>query len=333
VVHSGKLNIAASFKKYIFLVTCAPFTLKTSACFSKGGRDKHQNFKTIKKHPMRKLTLSLLLLAASFSASFAQEGLKLPALSPTARISQDFSTSTIDITYSRPSMRGRKIFGDVVAYNEVWRTGANSATKVKFGEDVMVAGKEVKAGEYALYTIPGRDQWEVILNKGVGNWGQMGYDKKDDILRTMVKVQPMANDVQTFTIDITNMTLNSANIELMWEKAKVVLPVKANNEERLNAAIDKAINKPAIPYFQAANYYYETNQDLNKAMEYVNKALGQNPNAFYMYALKARIAQKQGDKATAIAAATQSMELAKGTAFEEEYKRGGQRIIRAVSKR
>lgn len=230
-------------------------------------------------------------------------------------------------------MRGRTIMGDVVAYNSVWRTGANAATKIKFGEDVMVGGQEVKAGEYALYTIPGRDQWEVILNKGTGNWGQMGYERKDDIVRFMSKVQPLSNNVQTFTINISNITMNSCNIDLMWEKTKIVIPVKANNEERLNAAIDKAINKPSIPYFQAANYYYESKQDLNKAMEYVNKALAQNPNAFYIYALKARIAQKQGNKEEAIAAATQSMELAKGTAFEAEYKRGGEKIIKAMSKR
>jgi tetratricopeptide (TPR) repeat protein len=116
----------------------------------------------------------------------------------------------------------------------------------------------------------------------------------------------------------------------MWEKTKVSIPVKANNQERLDAAIDKAINKPNIPYFQAANYYFETGQDLNKAMEYVNKALAQSPNAYYMYALKARIAQKQGDKQEAIAAATQSMELAKGSAFENEYKRNMTKIIKAM---
>jgi tetratricopeptide (TPR) repeat protein len=230
-------------------------------------------------------------------------------------------------------MRGRKIFGDVVPYNNVWRTGANSATRVKFGEDVMVAGNEVKAGEYALYTIPGKDQWEVILNKGVGNWGAMGYDKKDDVTRFMVKSQTMPTNVSSFTIDVSNITFNTANIDLMWEKTKVSIPVKSNNEARLLASIDKAVNKPSIPYFQAANYYYETNQDLNKAMEYVNKALAQNPNAFYMYNLKARIAQKQGNREEAIAAATQSIELAKGTAAEEEYKRNGEKIIKAMTKR
>jgi len=280
---------------------------------------------------MKKISLALLFAASVFSLN-AQD-LKLPALSPTSKITQEFSTSSIEVSYSRPSMRGRKIFGELVAYNEVWRTGANSATKIKFGEDVMVAGQEVKAGEYSVYTIPGRDQWEVIFNKGLTNWGTMGYEKKDDVARFMVKSETLATPVSTFTIQVSNLTYNSANIDLMWEKTKISIPVKSNNEQRLNAAIDKAINKPNIPYFQAANYYYETNQDMNKAMEYVNKALGQNPNAYYMYHLKAKIAQKQGDKEAAIAAANQSIELAKGTAAENEYKRNNEKIIKAVNKR
>lgn len=281
---------------------------------------------------MKKISLALLFAASVLTTANAQE-LKLPALSPSCKIVQEFSTSNIEISYSRPSMRGRTIFGDIVAYNEVWRTGANAATKIKFGEDVMVAGQEVKAGEYSVYTVPARDQWEVIFNKGLSNWGTMGYDKKDDVARFMVKSETLGTPVQTFTINVTNITLNSCIIEVAWEKTKISIPVKANNEERLLGAIDKAINKPNIPYFQAANYYYETNQDLNKAMEYVNKALAQNPNAFYMYHLKAKIAQKQGNKEEAIAAATQSIELAKGTANEKEYKRNNEKIIKAMTKK
>ncbi len=281
---------------------------------------------------MKKISFALLFAATVFSTSNAQD-LKLPSLSPAAKISQEFSTSSIEISYSRPSMRGRKIFGDLVSYNEVWRTGANSATKIKFGEDVIVAGKEIKAGEYSVYTIPARDQWEVIFNKGLTNWGTNGYDKKDDVARFMVKSEQLGAPVHSFTINISHITYNTCNIDLMWEKTKITIPVKSDNEERLNASIDKAINKPNIPYFQAANYLYETNQDLNKSMEYVNKALAQNPNAFYMYHLKAKIAQKQGNKEEAITAATQSIELAKGSAAEKEYKRNNEKIIKAMNKR
>lgn len=278
---------------------------------------------------MKHLSLALLFCIAAFSASYAQD-LKLPALSPTAKLIQEFSTSSIEISYSRPSMRDRKIFGGLVAYGEVWRTGANAATKVKFGEDVTLAGNELKAGEYALYTIPGATEWEVIINKGIGNWGASGYDKADDIARFKVKPKATEKTVQSFTININNVTFNSCSIELAWENTRIVLPVKANNEERLNASIDKAINNPTVPYFRAASYYYETDQKLDKAYEYVNKAVDENPKAFYMWHLKAKIAQKLGKKNEAIEAAEKSIETAKGTANEGEYTRNNKKIIKAL---
>src|SRR6185295_5158559 len=122
------------------------------------------------KQLMKHFFLSVLFLALTIVVN-AQSPLKLPALSPNAKISQDFSTSSIEISYSRPSMRGRKIFGDVVPFGKVWRTGANSPTKIKLGEDMVIAGQKIKAGEYAVYTIPSKDKWEVILNTGTGNWG------------------------------------------------------------------------------------------------------------------------------------------------------------------
>lgn len=276
--------------------------------------------------------LSFLLFAALFMANVQAQDLKLPALSPTSKLTQEFSTSSIEISYSRPSMRGRKIFGELVAFGNVWRTGANSATKVKFGEDVTIGGQPVKAGEYALYTIPGATEWEIILNKGVGNWGNAGYDKADDVARFKIAPKSLDKNVQTFTINISNITYSTCNIELMWEKTKVVLPVIANNEERLNASIDKAINNPTIPYFQAANYYFETNQHLDKAATYLDKALEANPKAFWMWSLKARIAQKMGNKDLAISAANKAMEVAKGSAFEAEYVNNMTKLINSYKK-
>ena len=277
---------------------------------------------------MKRSLLALLFIAAAFTA-YSQE-LKLPALSPTARISQDFSTSVIDVTYSRPSMRGRRIFGEVVAYDEVWRTGANAATKIKFGEDVTVGGQQVKAGEYALYTIPGEDSWEVILNKGTGNWGSAGYDKAADVARFNIRAKRTAHTVETFTIEITNISLASCRLELSWENTLISIPVKADNEDRLAKAIDKAINNPSIPYFQAASYYFETHQQTEKAYEYVNKAIEQNPKGFFIYYLKARIAKKLGKRKEAIEAAEKSIETAKGSAFENEYIRNNRRLINSL---
>ena len=281
---------------------------------------------------MRRFILSVLFVAATV-ASFAQGQLKLPALSPNAKISQDFSVSNIEISYSRPSMRGRKIFGDVVPFGKVWRTGANSATKIKIGEDMEIAGQKVKAGEYAIYTIPGKDKWEVILNSGTGNWGTDGYAKDADVARFTVKPSSIEGNCQTFTIMITDITFTTCKIEMVWEKTKIVIPVVAHNADHIDMNIDNAINHPApIPYFSAANYYYETNQKTEMAKMYVDKAVAQDPKAFYMWLLKARIEKRLGNKEEAIAAAKKSMELAQGSVFEAEYTRNGNEIIDSLTK-
>lgn len=280
---------------------------------------------------MKQFFLSVLFVAAAMTTN-AQSSLKLPALSPTAKISQDFSLSSIEINYSRPSMRGRKIFGDLVPYGKVWRTGANSATKIKLGEDMEIAGQKIKAGEYALYTIPDKDSWRVILNTGTGNWGVDGYSKENDVARFTIKPGKLEEDVQTFTINVTDLSFSTCKIELVWERTKVVLPVTANNGETAEANIDKAINHPpAIPYFQAANYYYETNQKTDLSLSYVNKALEQDPKAFYIWYLKARIEKRLGNNDEAIAAAKKSMEMAKGSAYENDYINNNNKLIDEIN--
>jgi Protein of unknown function (DUF2911)/Tetratricopeptide repeat len=287
----------------------------------------------VQKTQLMKYFFLTILLITSVTFANAQSSLKLPALSPTARISEDFSLSTIDITYSRPSMRGRKIFGELVPFGRVWRTGANSATKIKFGEDVEIMGQRVKAGEYALYTVPDKDQWRIILNTGTGNWGADGYSKENDVARFTVKTGKMENEVQTFTIEITDITFTTCKISMEWERTKVVLPIEVHNAESVESNIDKAINHPpAIPYFQAANYYYETNQKTELASSYVNKALEQDPKAFFIWYLKARIEKRKGNNDEAIAAAKKSMELAKGTAFEMDYINNNTKLIDEINR-
>ena len=281
---------------------------------------------------MKRIFLSALLVAAAL-ASNAQGQLKLPSLSPTAKVSQEFATSSIDLTYSRPSMRGRKIFGDVIPYGSVWRTGANAPTKIKFGEDVEVGGMKVKAGEYVLYTIPGKDKWEVVLNTGTGTWTANGYEKENDVARFSVKSSVMELNCQTFTIQVSDLTFNTCKLELLWERTKIAIPVIAHNADNLDVNIDKAINHPAsLPYFQSANYYFESDRKLDLAKTYIDKAVEQDPKAFYMWMLKARIEKKLGNNQDAIAAAKKAMETAKGNANEAEYLRNGQKIIDDVNR-
>lgn len=282
---------------------------------------------------MKKFFLSVVMLAAIATATNAQNALKLPSLSPTAKISQDFSVSNIEISYSRPSMRGRKVMGDMVAYGKPWRTGANAPTKIKTGEDLEFAGYRVKAGEYLIYTIPDKDKWEVVMSSATGSWTADGFPREFDVARFKIRPTVTNEDCQTFSIQIKDITYNTCKIEILWERTKLVIPVTANNATTIADNIDKAINNPpALPYFQAATYYYESNQKLDLARTYVDKALDQSPKAFYMWYLKARIEKKLGNNEEALAAAKKSIELTKNTPNELEYKRNNDKIINEINR-
>lgn len=278
---------------------------------------------------MKQISLICLFVIGSVCASFAQD-LKLPALSPVSTVKTGFSISDIEVAYSRPSMRGRKVFGDLVPYGELWRVGANAATKVTFGEEVFITNHQMTAGTYALYAIPGQNEWEIIFNKGVDNWGTGGYNKDEDVVRIKVKAQKTATTVETFTINITDITTTTCNIELSWENTKVLIPVRVDNNKAIVMNIKKAVEEPNIPYYPAARYFYTTDQNLEDALKYVTLALDKNPTAFYMWNLKAQIAQKLGKKDVAIEAANKAIETAKGTAYENEYKKSAGAIIDAM---
>jgi Protein of unknown function (DUF2911) len=258
---------------------------------------------------MKKITLFLFLALVSLN-TFAQN-LKTPAASPTQTIRQEFALGSIEIVYSRPSMKGRTIFGDLVPYGKPWRTGANNATKITFSDDVKVSGVAVKAGSYAIYTIPGESQWEVILNKGTGNWGVFGYNPADDIAKFKLNSVDVGFPTETFSMQIGNISNNSADIMLWWDRTAVIFTVTADVDTKVMAEIDKAMNVDSKPYFAAAGYYFENGKDLNKALAWANKAVEANPKAYYMFLLKARIQQKLGDKVGAKATSLQSLALAK----------------------
>lgn len=278
---------------------------------------------------MKRFILSALLIAATVSVEAQQKPtLKLPALSTSTKITQDFSTGSVELSYSRPSARGRKVFGELVPYGANWRTGANSNTKIKFSEDVIVGGKEIPAGEYSLYSVPSEGDWTIILNSSTGNWGTTGYDKSKDVARFKAPSYYLTNKVETYTMQFTNISYDKCNLEMTWEYTKVVIPIEADNAAEIAKNIKKALNgKKDAPYFQVANYYNERNENLDKAYEYVNRAIKDNPKAYYMYYLKARIAQKLDMVDEAIAAAYKSIEVAKGTPSEAEYKRVNMKII------
>lgn len=254
---------------------------------------------------MKQLLTACIILVASYSSA----QLRTPAPSPTQSIKQDFGISSIELVYSRPGIKGRKIFGDLVPWGEVWRTGANSATRIKFNDDVTFGGQTLKAGEYAIYTVPRQDEWEIIINKGSANWGT-NYNHADDIFRVKAKPVKLPFSIETFTMGFSDITGTSCKLQMMWDNVYVEVPITTDIDKKVMAQINNLLNKDNRPYFQSAMYYLENGKDLNQALLWFDKAIEQNPTAFYIYYQKAYTLAKLGRKNEAIAVAKKSIELA-----------------------
>lgn len=266
---------------------------------------------------IRKLFVAAIVCAA-FSMADAQS-LKTPAASPTQTVQQDFGVSSMQLIYSRPGIKGRKIFGDLVPFGKVWRTGANSATRIKFNDDVVFGGQPLKAGEYALYTIPGENEWDVIINKGSANWGTE-YKQEDDILRVKAKPVKLNDAVESFTMQFDNVKPSTADLKIMWEKTAVAVPITTDIDSKIMAQINNLMNKDNRPYFSAAMYYLDNGKDLNQAIAWFDKAVEQTPNAYWVHHQRANALAKLGKKEEAKQAATKSMELAKAQKNDDYVK-------------
>ena len=186
----------------------------------------------------------------------------MPAPSPSSEIKQEFALSSVEVSYSRPSMKGRTIFGDLVPYGKVWRTGANQATTITFGEDVTVGGKPVKAGKYGLLTIPNTTEWTVIITKQLDVTSPAAYKEAEDVARITVPVESLPVTVETFMITFDNISTSEMNMLLLWDKAVVAVPIKAEVDSKVMAQIDQAMNKDNKPYFMAGMYYLQTGKFL-----------------------------------------------------------------------
>ena len=274
---------------------------------------------------------TIYAIVATLLVSFGvnAQTVKTPAPSTSQTIKQDFALSSIEIVYSRPNMKGRSVFGDLAPMGKLWRTGANGATKITFGEDVKVGGVAVKAGSYALYTIPNKDEWEVIVNKGINNWGTDGYKADEDVAKFKVKPMTLPMNIETFTMNIANVMPASADIQIMWEKTAISIPVTADIDAKISKSIDNAMNVDNRPYFQSASYYFETGKDLTKALSWADKAIENNPKAFWIMHLKAKIQAKLGDKVAATATAMKSIDSAK-EAKNDDYVALNEKLIASM---
>ncbi|MEO6871298.1 MAG: DUF2911 domain-containing protein [Chthoniobacterales bacterium] len=253
--------------------------------------------------------LSSTLLAADEKPMF-------PDASQHASITQRVGLTDVSIEYSRPDKRGREIFGGLVPYGQVWRTGANSPTKIKFSEPVKIEGKEVAAGEYAFYTLPNENEWTIILSKNLKLWGAYGYKPDADELRVQVKPIVLPKTVETFTIGFDDLKDDRATISLEWDKTRVPVELTTDTMAQVSKNIATAMEKPESVkptfYYQAAGFYYDHDKDLEQAAKWVDQAIAkQDPPRYFMYYKKAQIEAKLGHKAEAKAAAEKSIELIK----------------------
>ena len=245
-----------------------------------------------------KLIFCLLILAQiSFSQS---ERLRVPTLSPITQIKQEVALTKVSLSYSRPSAKGRKIFGGLVPFGKLWRTGANASTKLTFSEDVKIAGNDLKAGTYALYTIPGENEWTMIIHKNTRLRSVAGnvYKQEDDAFRFKATPGNTKGFVETFTIGFTDITTDSCHLTLNWENTQVKFKIEFEVNQKIAEQIAKLSKAEggmsAFNYFRAAEYNYHNRRNLDKAIEWIKAALAKSPKNFRFGLLHAKILARQG---------------------------------------
>jgi hypothetical protein len=255
--------------------------------------------------------LSLFAFTGLFCLSTRAQDLKTPAPSAPQFVRQDFGLSAIELSYSRPNVKGRTIFGDLVPFGKVWRTGANQATTLVFGSDVSIGGAKIPAGKYGLLTIPGADEWTFIITHQLDVTNPAAYKQDQDVIRVTVPASSLPFPIETFTLLFGNVTAHHCDLQMIWDKTVVSLPIETDIDTKIMSQIDQYMNKDNHPYYSAAFYYLENGKDLNKALEWFTKATEQDPTAFFVFYQKSRCEAKLGKKQDAIATANKSIELSK----------------------
>jgi hypothetical protein len=259
---------------------------------------------------MKKAFIYFTLFLSFAVLSATAQDLTIPQPSTLQTITQGFGLGQITLSYSRPNVKGRKIFGYTEPYGLVWRTGANYATTIKFTEEVTIEDKKVPAGEYGLFSIPGEKEWTFVLNKTAKQWGAYSYKESDDVVRFKVLVKKTKELTETLTMQFADAAVNSCSLQMNWEYTQVSLHLKTDVDAHVMANIDRAMQGEKKPYYFASIYYYNNNKDINKALEWISAADKAQPNAYNLKYWKARIQLKAGDKKGAILTANEGVKLA-----------------------
>lgn len=269
---------------------------------------------------MKKTLLLFLFALATFSI---QAQVQTPQPSPHAKIWQTVGLTEVTVEYSRPSMRGREIFGNLVPFDKKWRTGANENTTITFSDDVMIGGESLEKGTYAIYTIPHKKNWQVMFYKKTNNWGlPQEWDNAEVALSTEVEVNKMPLKMETFTIVIDELKSDSAMLNFLWEDVVTAVKFEVPTEAKAMKSIEATLNGPtARDYYSAAEYYYMSEKDLDQALEWMNKSVkGMDNPPYYMLRKKSLIEAKLGKKKEAIKTAEASLKAAKAAGNEDYVK-------------
>lgn len=255
-------------------------------------------------------TLFTAVLCSLFNLN-ADAQLRMPQSSSSQTVIQEFGLGKVTVKYSRPNIKGRNVAADLAPYGEVWRTGANDATVITFTEPVTMEGNPLAAGEYALFTIPGKDEWTIILNKEIKQWGSYQYKQSEDVMRFKVKTARLNDSEETFTIAFSDVMPSTAKLVLLWANTRVSIKMTTDVDSKVMAGINEAMKGEKKPYYQSAIYYYENGKDLRKALEWISIAEAADQKAPWYKYQKARIQLKSGDKSGAAQTAKAGIEAAR----------------------
>lgn len=266
-----------------------------------------------------------LIAVISLAAFTNAQNLKVPAPSPAQYIKQDFGIGNIEISYCRPGKKGRAIFGDLVPYGNIWRTGANSATTISFSEEVLINDVKIPSGKYGLLTIPDPNEWTIIISKQTDVTSAADYKQTEDIVRIKAKSNNLRESVENFTIQPINISSTKCELQLAWENTMVSFPVMMEIDSKVMKQIENTIIKDNRPYYSAAAYYIDNGKDLNQAVIWLDKSIENNPRAYWVYYRKAIALQKLGKKQEALEASIKSMEIAKEEQ-DDTYVRNNQKL-------
>ncbi|MCF8259128.1 MAG: DUF2911 domain-containing protein [Flavobacteriales bacterium] len=261
-----------------------------------------------------KTTIAIAMAALLSNASMAQ--IQTPRPSPLATLKQAVALTEVEVVYSRPGVKGRTVFGDLVPFGEIWRTGANAVTTIGFADDVTINGQTVAAGKYALLTIPGEKEWTVILSKDAEMGGVSDYRQENDAARFIVRPRMLRETMESFTIDLHGFKDEGATLSLLWENTAIDLTLTMDIDSKIETAIRTTLaGRPedvkAGDYHSAAVYYMGKGKDLDQALIWMEKSVELRPDAFWYVYRHAELLLQMGRREVAMATAEKSLQMAR----------------------